>query len=375
MPQHKRKSRTHKKTKRTNKKKKSPLYIINIILAFIVITLTASIVAYFVFFNESKDKKAQTLKISKKKIINEKDEDYVIYRRERLDKYFEEDTEELEKEYVYNKKTKQALKRQDESKKIKKIKEIKEIKEIKQKKKQIEPDDKLVNKIDKIAKQLLKPLDDRPKLSIIIDDVTLKSQVISAKNIGYPVNMSFLPPTSRHKNSAKITDNLDNYMIHLPLQAGSFKFEEQNTLHIGDSTAKIDNRIAKLKLLYPNARYTNNHTGSKFTADKNSMDKLMRVLKKYDFKFLDSRTTSKTVAKEYALKYKVPFLSRNIFLDNKQEFSYVQNQLKKAIQIAKRDGFAIAIGHPHKITFKVLKESKDLLRDLNIVLIDKLPTL
>lgn len=366
MPQHKRKSRTQKKTKRTHKKKKSPLYIINIVLAFLVITLTASIVAYFVFFNESKDKKVQKLKISKKKIINEEDEDYIIYRRERLDKYFEEDTEELEKEYVYNKKTKQALKRQDESKKIK---------EIKKKKKQIEPADKLANRIDKIAKQLLKPLDDRPKLSIIIDDVTLKSQVRSAKNIGYPVNMSFLPPTSRHKNSAKITDNLDNYMIHLPLQAGSFKFEEQNTLHIGDSIAKIDNRIAKLKLLYPNARYTNNHTGSKFTADKNSMDKLMRVLKKYDFKFLDSRTTSKTVAKEYALKYKVPFLSRNIFLDNKQEFSYVQNQLKKAIQIAKRDGFAIAIGHPHKITFKVLKESKDLLRDLNIVLIDKLPTL
>jgi len=89
---------------------------------------------------------------------------------------------------------------------------------------------------------------------------------------------------------------------------------------------------------------------------------------------MDSRTTSKTVGKKYAKKYNVPFLARNIFLDNKQEYNYIQNQLKKAIAIAKRSGYSIAIGHPHKITLKVLKESKHLLKGLNLVYIDKMPT-
>ena len=64
----------------------------------------------------------------------------------------------------------------------------------------------------------------------------------------------------------------------------------------------------------------------------------------------------KMITKKYAKKYNVPYLARNIFLDNKQEYNYIQTQLKKAIAIAKKSGYSIAIGHPHKITLKVLNQ-------------------
>jgi len=89
--------------------------------------------------------------------------------------------------------------------------------------------------------------------------------------------------------------------------------------------------------------------------------------------FLDSRTTSKTVGKKYAKKHKVPYLARNIFLDNKLEYNYILKQLKKSIAIAKRSGYAVAIGHPHRITLKVLREAKPLFKDLNLVYVDKIP--
>ncbi|MGK0255426.1 MAG: polysaccharide deacetylase 2 family uncharacterized protein YibQ [Arcobacteraceae bacterium] len=212
----------------------------------------------------------------------------------------------------------------------------------------------------------------KPKLAIIIDDMTTQRQINSVLSLGYTVNMSFLPPTKGHKNSAKITNNLDKYMIHLPLQASSSKYEEELTLHINDSVNKIEERIKSLKALYPNTSFLNNHTGSKFTSNQQAMDKLFVVLKKYKYTFIDSRTTSKTVAAISAKKYGVKMFSRNIFLDNNKNKEYIQNQLKKAIKSAKKNGMAIAIGHPYGITFKTLKDSKYLLKDLELVYVQNL---
>ena len=118
-----------------------------------------------------------------------------------------------------------------------------------------------------------------PKLAIIIDDIISKQQVKKALNLNYNINMAFLPPTSRHKNSAKITNKLDTYMIHLPLQAKTSRYEEENTLYITDTIDTIEQRIKLLKKLYPKTKFINNHTGSKFTSNKQAMDKLFQILK------------------------------------------------------------------------------------------------
>lgn len=231
--------------------------------------------------------------------------------------------------------------------------------------------EKIENTLSQSTENLV-ALKDKPRLAIIIDDVTTRYQVKKIKNIGYPVNMAFLPPTSGHPNSAKIANELDRYMIHLPLQASSSKYEEEKTLYTYDTLETIEKRIKEIKSLYPKARYINNHTGSKFTANYEAMDKLLQVLKKHGFHFVDSRTTANSVAKKAALKHDVKFYSRNIFLDNKKDKLYIQNQLKKAIKKAKQEGSAIAIGHPFNITFNTLKESKELLDGLELVYIEQL---
>ena len=212
----------------------------------------------------------------------------------------------------------------------------------------------------------------KPKLAIIIDDMTTQRQINSVLSLGYTVNMAFLPPTKGHRKSAKITKNLDKYMVHLPLQASSSKYEEENTLHINDSVSKIEARIKNLKLLYPNTNFLNNHTGSKFTSDQVAMDKLFEILKKYKYTFIDSRTTPNSVAAISAKKYGVKIFSRNIFLDNNKNKEYIQNQLKKAVKSAKKNGIAIAIGHPYRITFETLKNSKYLLKDVELVYVQQL---
>lgn len=346
------------------KRKKQPAVskykLINLVLFMVVITLSITIFAYYVILNQHNQKqttniqqqhqneqeKKNLLPQSKQDIINkylkQKYENKPLAQTTPKHDQFEEYTEELKKEYIHPPKEPSTF---DESSK---------------------------DKIKKITLEQ-KAISNKPKLAIIIDDVTLASQVKKIQNIGYTITMSFMPPTSRHKNSAKIAQGLPFYMIHFPLQAQTFKFEEENTLHVGDSYEKIEKRVAQVRQWYPDALYTNNHTGSKFTSDDTSMDYLMKALKKYEFIFMDSRTTSKTVVKKYAKKYNMPYLTRNIFLDNEKDYHYIQNQLKKAIKIAKKRGYAIAIGHPHSITLKVLKESQDLLEGLDLVYANKIP--
>jgi polysaccharide deacetylase 2 family uncharacterized protein YibQ len=236
-----------------------------------------------------------------------------------------------------------------------------------------EPKEEVIIKEDK--GEIKKPevyISNKPKLAIIIDDVTTSSQIRKIQNIGYTVNMAILPPTKRHPKSAKIAKSLKKYMVHLPLQASSSRFDEQHTLYINDPIQKIEERIIKIKEWYPRVKYINNHTGSKYTSSEEAMDKLLGVIKKHNLIFVDSRTTGKSVVKKVARKYGMKVLSRNIFLDNKKDSKYIQKQLMKAIKIAKKHGQAIAIGHPFNITFETLKNSKHLLQDLELVYIDRL---
>ena len=216
----------------------------------------------------------------------------------------------------------------------------------------------------------------KPKIAIVIDDVSTQVQKDKILAMGYKINMAFLPPTSGHPESARIAQNLPFHMIHFPMQASpAFKGTEINTLNVNDSYEVIENRVRQLREWYPNAIYTNNHTGSVFTENEEAMDNLFRALKKYHFIFVDSRTSNKSVAKKYAQKYNMPFIVRNTFIDNEENYKYIQNQLKQAIDIAKKQGYSVAIGHPHAVTLQVLKDAKELLKDVEPIFINQLPYL
>ena len=103
------------------------------------------------------------------------------------------------------------------------------------------------------------------------------------------------------------------------------------------------------------------------------MYKLISVLNSKKIKFIDSRTTAKTMAPKIMKQFGQNYISRDIFLDHKQDKKYIINQIKRAVKIAKTHGYCIAIGHPHKNTLQALKESKKLLKSVELVLINRIP--
>jgi polysaccharide deacetylase 2 family uncharacterized protein YibQ len=212
----------------------------------------------------------------------------------------------------------------------------------------------------------------KPKLVIILDDVSFSYQVKAIKSIPFKITPSFFPPTKVHPNTPIYAKEFKNYMVHLPMQALNFSHPEPDTMNIDWTYAQIKQRINQIKKWFPDAKFINNHTGSKFTANLQSMNYLFRALKEENLGFVDSRTTPYSKSKIVEKIYHIPFFERNVFLDNKQNINYIQNQLKKAVKIAQKRGYAIAIGHPHSATIEALRESKEILKNVDVITINQL---
>lgn len=210
------------------------------------------------------------------------------------------------------------------------------------------------------------------KLVIIMDDVSYAHDVKAIQSTGLPLVMSFLPPSSRHPDSAILAKQQRMYMVHLPLDAVAFNDVEPYTLHVDSTEEEIEKRLIALKQLYPNAHYMNNHTGSKFTSDPEAMDRLIRIMQKEGLQFVDSRTIATTKGREITAKYGMRYLVRDVFLDDKDGVANVKKQIKEAVAKAKRYGTAIAIGHPRVDTIQALKESKEILKEVQLVSIEQI---
>ncbi len=87
------------------------------------------------------------------------------------------------------------------------------------------------------------------------------------------------------------------------------------------------------------------------------MRELMPALRRGGLFFIDSRTTAATVAYNAAEQAGVRAASRKVFLDDTPTKQAVRAQLELAAHDAARNGFAIAIGHPHPATIAALKET------------------
>lgn len=212
----------------------------------------------------------------------------------------------------------------------------------------------------------------KPKLCIIIDDMATREQVKALKATGLKLTPSFFPPDSTHPKTPILAREFEFFMVHLPLSAQHYASEELQTLYVSDTYEYILAEIARIKRSFGGLKFINNHTGSLFTSDTQAMRRLFRALQKHELVFVDSVTTSATKGAFVAKEFNQKPIKRDIFLDNDDKTPAIKDKIKEAVQIAHKNGFAIAIAHPKKNTFKALTQSKDLLQSVELVYLDEL---
>lgn len=215
------------------------------------------------------------------------------------------------------------------------------------------------------------PAGSRAKLAIIIDDVGTDEQ--AQKLIALPVRVtpSIFPPEYQRKDTRSLARGFEHYAIHLPMEASSAK-NNSATLRASDNYEKLRGVIAKLRADFPNAKFINNHTGSKFTADERAMQNLLRAMNEHGFLFIDSRTSPATKAKAAMKGLGMRYVHRDVFLDNQNSVAAVRKKLREAVTLAKKQGYAIAIGHPKSSTLRALANSADILGEVDLVYLDEI---
>jgi polysaccharide deacetylase 2 family uncharacterized protein YibQ len=102
------------------------------------------------------------------------------------------------------------------------------------------------------------------------------------------------------------------------------------------------------------------------------MKRLYSTLRLKGFVFVDSRTIGSTKVPQITAEVGDAYVARDIFMDNQHNVPYIHKQLKKAVDKAKKKGYAIAIGHPHKMTMKALSSAGSILQDVELVYIDEI---
>ena len=144
-------------------------------------------------------------------------------------------------------------------------------------------------------------------------------------------------------------------MLHLPMEPVSGIEPGPGHITIAMDDAAIAEQVRADLADVPLATGVNNHEGSRATADDRVMRAVASVLAERHLFFIDSRTSNATVAERDALAAGVPAAGRDVFLDDVDDVSAVEAQLRAAAATARRHGSAIAIGHPRAATLLAVR--------------------
>ena len=199
---------------------------------------------------------------------------------------------------------------------------------------------------------------DKPVVVIVIDDmgVSLKrtADIIS---LNYPLTAAFLTYGKKLDEQLQAARKTGfELMLHTPMEPFGKADVAPDVLTTQMSLQEIKINFEAMLQKFHDIKGINNHMGSRLTEDKARMTAVMEVLKDRNLFFLDSKTSPNSKAEEAAKEAGIPYAHRHVFLDNSNDKAYILGQLNKLEALARKNGYAIAIGHPKTQTFAALKE-------------------
>lgn len=212
-----------------------------------------------------------------------------------------------------------------------------------------------------------------PRIAIIIDDAGYPSGSLE-KLLQFQGKLTFsvLPFID---GSSSLAEHLQKsgfeVILHIPMEPLDYpeKNPGEGALLIEDSREEMEKKLDAMIYNLKFVAGANNHMGSKLTQNYEQMAWILARLKIHNLYFIDSLTTDNSKAWEVARDLGVMTARRDVFLDNEDNFTYINSQFERLKQIARKGGTAIGIGHVQsKHLPAVLNHQLPLLKEENIQL-------
>ncbi len=199
-----------------------------------------------------------------------------------------------------------------------------------------------------------------PRIAIIIDDIgytlSLGRRVMKLPG---PISIGVLPATPRGTELAEEANAAGkDVLLHLPLQALRENGQaEPGGITLDMSRGEFARIFAQDMLSVPHAIGVNSHRGSLLTQHPGHMAWLMEEIAQYgNLIFVDSYTTHESIALRVAEESGVPAVRRDVFLDPDDLPETVAREFERLKILARINGFAVGIGHPHLATIELLEQ-------------------
>jgi hypothetical protein len=198
---------------------------------------------------------------------------------------------------------------------------------------------------------------DHPLIAIVIDDMGLDLRDSKrAMLLPAPITLSYMPYAPRLGDQTHdARDHGHELLLHMPMEPVGRDDPGPDALLVNLSPDDIRQRFQTALASFVGFDGVNNHMGSRFTSDASGMTIVIDELKQRQLFFFDSRTSAKSVGALLARDKGVPTISRDVFLDDEINTKSIDAQLLQTENIARRRGYAVAIGHPHGVTLDCLE--------------------
>lgn len=218
--------------------------------------------------------------------------------------------------------------------------------------------------------KLAEPVSVRPRVAIVMDDLGHELQSARALiDIPLPVTFAILPYPPQAASVARLAHQHGyEVMLHIPMEPRGYPAIDpgpQALLHTM-GTAELQGQLRKWLDLLPYVVGGNNHMGSRLTEQRESMTAVLEVMQERGLFFVDSKTSSASVAVKEGHRLGVPVTLRDVFLDNVREVPAIAREIQKLAGVARRRGSAVGICHPYPETLAALRQEAEVLREQGI---------
>jgi len=191
-----------------------------------------------------------------------------------------------------------------------------------------------------------------PKLVLIIDDFGYYNGDLLDQFCATDPNITFaIIPYTRYAKTVmhQAVKAGHETIIHIPMEPLDFPKSDpgDKAIFVQHSDKEISKRMKNYIDQLPLCVGANNHMGSFATSDENTMRVVMRELKENNLYFVDSRTTSTSVAYSTAQRSNILAFKRDLFLDDPDMSSKVYTERISQLAALKGQPYVVAIMHCH----------------------------